>query len=231
MPAALGRPAYQVCMGLYSSHYPLTGVARTLFFTFVRLYFRPQVTGREHLPQAGPFILVSNHASHVDTAVLFGVLPRYLRQQVVVAAARDYFFDEGVRQSFVRVMFNAIPIDREPVPGEDPLRHAIRALDEGYGLIIYPEGTRSLDGTIGRFRRGIGRLVAEFPNLPVIPAYLNAAARAMPKGTQVPRPYTVRVRFGPPLYPTADLHSRASWKIATNAIRMAVIQLQSQAKG
>jgi 1-acyl-sn-glycerol-3-phosphate acyltransferase len=217
-------------MGLYSSHYPMTGAARSLFFGFVRLYFRPQVTGRENLPQAGPFILVSNHASHVDTAVLFGVLPRHLRQQVVVAAARDYFFDESLRQSTARLLFNAIPIDREPIPGENPLRHAIRALDEGYGLVIYPEGTRSLDGTIGRFRRGIGRLIAEFPDLPVIPAYLNAAARAMPKGARIPRPYTVRIRFGPPLYPTADLHNRASWKIAANAVRVAIIQLQSQAQ-
>ncbi len=216
-------------MGLYSSHYPLTGLARALFFALVRLYFRPQVSGRNYLPAQGPFILAVNHASHVDTVVMFSILPASLRQRVVAAAARDYFFNHGLRQSVARLFFNAIPIDREAAEGEDPLRHAIRALDEGYGLLIYPEGTRSLDGTIGPFRRGIGRLAAEFPGLPVIPAYLDAAAKAMPKGSFFPIPYKVRVRFAPPLKLSATLDDRTSWQTAAEMVRVAVVQLEYQA--
>ena len=213
-------------MDLYPSHYPLTGVVRKLVFTFVRLYFRPRVTGRDYLPATGAFILAANHASHVDTAVLFSVLPPHLQQRVVVAAARDYFFERGsFWQGAARMLFNAIPVDRDGIPGEDPLRHAVRAVREGYGLLIYPEGTRSLDGTIGPFRRGIGRLVATFPGIPVIPAHLESAAQAMPKGALLPRPYTIHVRFGPPLYLQAQLDDRASWQVVADTVRAAVLEL------
>ena len=115
-------------MGLYASHYPFTEAARRLFFAFIRVYFRPQIIGQAHLPTVGPFILAANHASHADTAVLFSTFPHQLQQRVVAAAARDYFFEGGWRQSTARILFNAIPVDREVVQGEDPLRHVIRAL-------------------------------------------------------------------------------------------------------
>jgi 1-acyl-sn-glycerol-3-phosphate acyltransferase len=147
---------------------------------------------------------------------------------MVAAAARDYFFNQGFRQTVARLFFNAIPIDRDGDTGEDPLRHAIRALDEGYGLLIYPEGTRSQTGAIGPFRRGIGRLVAEFPGMPVIPAYLDAAAKVMPKGAFIPRPYRVGVWIGQPLYLEASLNDRATWQTAAETVRAAVLQLESQ---
>lgn len=215
-------------MDLYSSHYPFSPVVRSLLLTFVRFYFRPQVIGREHLPTKGPFILVANHSSHVDTAVLFSTLPAHLRPRVLAGAARDYFFDQGLWQAVARTLFNAIPVARDAAPGEDPLRHAIRALREGYGLLLYPEGTRSPNGAIGPFRRGIGRLIATFPGMPVIPTHLSGTTRAMPKGAIFPRPYTVRIRFGVPLYLQAQADDRQSWQAATNAVRAAVLELATQ---
>ena len=215
-------------MSLYASHYPFTEVVRKLFFGYIRLYFRPQISGAENIPASGGFILAANHSSHVDTAVIFSTLPSPLRQRVVAAAARDYFFEGGWRQSVARILFNAIPVDRETVKGEDPLRHVLRALDEGYGVVIYPEGTRSQSGQIGPFRRGIGRLIATFPALPVIPMRVIGADRAMPKGAAVPRPHTVQVRFGSPLYLQADLDDRASWQIAADAVREAVLHLEAK---
>jgi 1-acyl-sn-glycerol-3-phosphate acyltransferase len=145
---------------------------------------------------------------------------------VVAAAARDYFFEGGLRQSAARILFNAIPVDREATPREDPLRHIIRALEEGYGVVIYPEGTRSQTGAIGPFRRGIGRLIAFFPSLPIIPLRLFGADRALPKGAALPRPYPIRVIFGAPLDLHANRHDRASWQAAAEAVRQAVIQLE-----
>lgn len=217
-------------MSLYASHYPFTELVRKFFFTYIRLYFRPQVKGTEYIPSEGAFILAANHASHVDTAVIFSTLPASLRQRTVAAAARDYFFEGGWQQSTARILFNAIPVDRDMVKGEDPLRHVIRALDEGYGVVIYPEGTRSLTGQIGPFRRGIGRLIAAFPDVPVIPLRVSGTARAMPKGAAAPRPHTVHVRFGPPLHLQADLHDRASWQTAADAVREAVLQLETKTK-
>ena len=217
-------------MSLYTSHYPFTELVRKLFFTYIRLYFRPQIKGTEHIPLEGAFILAANHASHVDTAVIFSTLPPSLRQRTVAAAARDYFFEGGWQQSTARILFNAIPVDRDTIKGEDPLRHVIRALDEGYGVVIYPEGTRSMTGQIGPFRRGIGRLIAMFPDVPVIPLRVSGTARAMPKGAAAPRPLTVHVRFGPPLHLKASLDDRASWQAAADAVREAVLQLEAKAK-
>jgi 1-acyl-sn-glycerol-3-phosphate acyltransferase len=213
-------------MDLYSSHYPFSPLVRTLLIAFVRLYFHLKIVGREHLPTHGPFILVANHSSHADTAILFSTLPASLRSRVLAGAARDYFFDQGVWQAIARTLFNAIPVARDAVPGEDPLRHAIRALREGYGLVLYPEGTRSLDGAIGPFRRGIGRLIATFPGMPVIPVRLMGTTRAMPKGSVIPRPYQIQVRFGEPLYLHAQPENRESWQAAADAVRMAVIELE-----
>lgn len=214
-------------MDLYSSHYPFSPLVRTFLITFVRLYFRLKIIGREHLPTQGPFILAANHSSHADTAILFSTLPTPLRSRVLAGAARDYFFNQGAWQAIARTLFNAIPVARDAVPGEDPLRHAIRALREGYGLVLYPEGTRSVNGTVGPFRRGIGRLIATFPGMPVIPVRLSGTIRAMPKGAIFPRPYQVRVRFGQPLYLQAQLDDRESWQAAAEAVRAAVLELEA----
>jgi 1-acyl-sn-glycerol-3-phosphate acyltransferase len=217
-------------MSLYASHYPFTELIRKLFFTYIRLYFRPHITGIENIPREGAFILAANHASHADSAVIFSTLPPALRQRTVAAAARDYFFAGGWQHSTARILFNAIPVDRDTVKGEDPLRHVLRALDEGYGVVLYPEGTRSMTGKVGPFRRGIGRLIATFPQVPVIPLRLSGTDRAMPKGAAVPRPRAVHVRFGPPLYLKADPHDRATWQTAADAVREAVLQLEAQTK-
>jgi 1-acyl-sn-glycerol-3-phosphate acyltransferase len=215
-------------MSLYQSGYRGTWLATALFDTFVRLYLRPKIHGRANLPASGPFILAANHASHADTAAIYAALPRRLRSSVVAAAAQDYFFENRIRRASARMLFNAVPVDRRPVAGRDPLRHSIRALREGYGLLIYPEGTRSPDGSIGTFRGGIGRLVALFPGVPVIPIWLDTA-RAMPKGAVAPQPRAVEIRFGAQLLLAAAPDDRASWQAAADAVREAVIQLRDQA--
>lgn len=214
-------------MSLYASHYPFTEVIRKLFFTYIRLYFRPQISGAHYIPLEGAFLLTANHSSHADTAIIFSALPSQLRHRVVAAAARDYFFEGGWQQSAARILFNAIPVDRETTKGEDPLRHVVRALDEGYGVVIYPEGTRSQTGKIGPFRRGIGRLIALFPDIPVIPMRLIGAAQALPKGASIPRPRTVHVHFGPPLHLQADPKNRSTWQAAADTVREAVLQLDA----
>jgi 1-acyl-sn-glycerol-3-phosphate acyltransferase len=220
-------------MGLYTSRHPIAriGVVTRLFMALVRFYCRLRVTGVENIPRVGPFMLVANHSSHVDTAAIFAALPRELRQRVVAAAAKDYFFDDGVRQLFARIMFNVIPVSRSISTSSDPLRHVVRALREGYGVLLFPEGTRSQTGQIGPFRSGIGRLAAEFPDVPIIPMWLDGTARVLPKkaALPIPRPATVRVRFGAPLPPSAArLADKSSWRTVANEVREAVIQLQSE---
>lgn len=219
-------------MSLYTSQHPLAriGLPSRLFLAFVRFYCRLDIDGLEHVPATGAFMLVSNHASHADTAVIFAALPRGLRRRVVAAAAQDYFFDNGFRQFISRVLFNIIPVPRKVSASSDPLRHVVRALREGYGVLLYPEGTRSRTGELGPFRSGIGRLASEFPDVPIVPVWLDGTARVLPKnGLPIPRPVKVKVRFGEPLKSErAWLTDKAHWKAMAGRVRDAVMRLRAR---
>jgi 1-acyl-sn-glycerol-3-phosphate acyltransferase len=212
-------------MSLYRSRHVAARFLPNLFTAFVRLYVRPRVTGADTLPQEGGFIIAANHSSHADTAVIFTALPKTIRERFVAGAAQDYFFRGGPQQYFSRTLFNAIPIARDRRGGQDPLRHASRALREGYALLLYPEGTRSQDGTVGPFRGGIGRLIAEFPGTPVVPTYVEGTRRVMPKGVFIPRPFKVAVHFGAPMQIKAHPKFRATWQSAADEVREAVLAL------
>ena len=218
-------------MGLYTSRHPIAriGLPTRLFMAFVRFYCRLDVEGLENVPHAGAFILAANHSSHADTAVVFAALPRKLRRRVVAAAAQDYFFDNGFRQFVARILFNVIPVPRKIVSSTDPLRHVIRALREGYGVLLYPEGTRSRNGELGPFRSGIGRLAVEFPNVSIIPVWIEGTAKMLPKsGFPIPRPVRVKVRFGEPLKSErAWLTERSSWRFVAGKVRDAVVRLRT----
>jgi 1-acyl-sn-glycerol-3-phosphate acyltransferase len=218
-------------MGLYTSRHPIARlelVSRP-FLAFVRFYCRLRVDGLDHIPQSGAFILAANHSSHADTAVIFAALARPMRKRVVAAAAQDYFFDNGLRQFASRVLFNTIPVPRSSFGSIDPLRHVIRALREGYGVLLFPEGTRSQSGELGPFRSGIGRLAAEFPRVPIIPVWLEGTARVLPKKASIPRPVSVRARFGPAVQHTpARVDDKASWRAAATQVREALIRLRPE---
>jgi 1-acyl-sn-glycerol-3-phosphate acyltransferase len=214
-------------MSLYTSHQRAAGLLSGIFEQIVAFYLRPRVSGAENLPLRGAFMLAANHASHADTAVIYASVPRALRRRLLAAAAQDYFFEGGLRQYLARALFNAIPVDRESAKRRDPLRHVVRALREGYGVLIYPEGTRSRDGRIGPFRSGIGRLAAQFPDAPVIPALLEGTSEVMPKGRPVPLPHRVCVTFGAPLRLEADRTQKATWQAAANQVREAIVGLRA----
>jgi 1-acyl-sn-glycerol-3-phosphate acyltransferase len=212
-------------MSLYRTRHFTTRFIPQLFRMFVQVWVRPRVEGIENLPEEGAFLLISNHSSHADTAVIFTAIPRRMHSRMVAAAAQDYFFKGGILQFVSRILFNTIPVARNKRGGRDPLRHVSRALREGYGLLIYPEGTRSLDGTVGPFRNGIGRLIAEFPGTPVVPCYVSGTTRVMPKGKVIPRPFRVTVRFGKPMQIKAHPKFRATWQRASDEAREAVLAL------
>ncbi|SRR6266498_226335 len=218
-------------MSLYTSRHPIAriGLPNRLFMAFVRFYCRLDIEGLEHVPSTGPFILAANHSSHADTAVVFAALPRTLRRRVVAAAAQDYFFDKGFRQFFSRVLFNIIPVPRNITSATDPLRHVVRALREGYGVLLYPEGTRSRNGELGPFRSGIGRLAVEFPVVPIIPIWIEGTAKVLPKsGFPLPRPVKVKVRFGEQLKSErAWLADKSSWRFMASKVRDAVVRLRT----
>jgi 1-acyl-sn-glycerol-3-phosphate acyltransferase len=158
-------------------------------------YHRLNIIGRENLPVSGSYVLVANHASHLDALCILSALKLSILRRAFPAAARDYFFVDLPRIAFSAVFINATPFSRESYLRHslDICRHLLT--QPGNILILFPEGTRSPTGQLGAFRRGIGSLVAG-SNVPVIPCALQGAARAWPKGAIFPRPFPVRLMIG-----------------------------------
>jgi 1-acyl-sn-glycerol-3-phosphate acyltransferase len=142
-------------------------------------------------------IYFANHASHLDTILLWAALPAWLRRRTHPVAARDYWNASTLRRFVALKTLNAVLIDRAGV--EDPLAPLRAALAAGDSLILFPEGTRGGERLPGRFKSGLYHLAQQFPAVELIPVYLENLARAYPKGAILPAPISCAVRFGPAL--------------------------------
>ena len=198
----------------------------------LRGYNRLSIRGREHLPRGRSFVIVANHASHLDTPCLQAALPlRHLRRAYPVAAA-DYFFNGSLpRGAAAALVFNALPFSRGG--GACHVRESLalcRDLLEdraaGNVLIVYPEGTRTTSGAVGPFKRGIGDLVAG-RDVPVVPCFIEGAFRAWPKGAHLPRPRRVTLTIGPPRTYAHVERSKQSAQMIADDLRRAVIAVGS----
>lgn len=157
------------------------------------------VLGREHLEGLSrPFVVVSNHTSHLDTPLIYGALPRKLSRYVAAGAAADYFFDVWWRKGLTALFFNAFPVDRTGLRGRRGL--ATDLLDAGVPLLLFPEGTRSRTGEMGNFKPGAAALCIS-RDVPCLPVAIVGASEAMPYGKNWPERgrLPVYVTFGEPM--------------------------------
>lgn len=175
--------------------YGVRFVVHAVLRAWLRTYHRYRVKGREHLPKHEPFVMVANHASHLDALCLLSALPLASIQKTYPAAAKDYFFTTLPKVAFSAIVVNAMPFDRKENPREsiDLCRELLQT--PGHALILFPEGTRSATGELAPFKAGIGFLTAG-TSIPVVPCYLDGAFRAWPKGALVPRPRKLTLRVG-----------------------------------
>lgn len=161
----------------------------------------PSVEGLDALDHLRPPVMfIANHASHMDTPLVLCSLPKAWRERTAVAAAADYFFDVKWRAATTALVFNTFPIER--TGGKRATATARKLLEEGWNLLVFPEGTRSRDGWMGRWRHGAASLSLEY-QLPAVPIALRGTFAAMPRGRSWPVKgrYPVSVRFGPALHP------------------------------
>jgi 1-acyl-sn-glycerol-3-phosphate acyltransferase len=194
------------------------GVAREDFLRFVLgpimdFYARRRSTGRERLAGLkGPVILVANHGSHMDTPVILSALPRRLRKRTAVAAAADYFYRNKAVASLVSLLFNTVPIERRGGGITKGGGHLDKLLDQGWNLLLYPEGTRKHGEGTGRVRRGAAVLAAAH-NLAIVPIRVTGTRDAMPPGRIWPKRlrgklwskrHRIEVSFGEPIRPNGD---------------------------
>ena len=136
----------------------------------------------------------------MDTVVLWAALPAALRANTRPVAAKDYWDRQGIRGTIARDELNVVMIDRNREdPDADPLQPLRDALEHGFSLIIFPEGTRSAQALPNAFKSGLYFLATEFPAVELIPVYIENLHRSMPKGAFLPVPFICTVRFGGPL--------------------------------
>jgi len=171
------------------------------------LLARPEVTGLDRLEDLdGPVIFVANHNSHLDTTLLLATIPERWRHKTVVAAAADYFFPTRVKGAVSALTIGAIPMERSKV-GRRSADLAAELLEDGWSVVIFPEGGRSPDGWASTFRGGAAYLSLRCDR-PVVPVHLEGTRKVWKRGDKLPTPVArtsaVRVTFGSPMWPDKE---------------------------
>jgi cytidylate kinase len=208
----------QVTVGLPVNR--LYAVLRVPAIAIARTMFRLETRGRENIPAAGPVLLVSNHSSVLDPPLIGAAAARQL-----TFLAKAELFDLPLFGGFIRRV-NARPIRRE---GADPsaLRTAMRVLEDGGALLIFPEGTRGDEGIIRSAKTGAGML-AVLSGAAVVPVFVKGSGRAWPRGRKLPRPAKVTVTFGKALRFEAERGAdrKRQYEIASREMMEAITRLK-----
>lgn len=210
--------------------YGLRLAAAAICRSWLRIYHRLTIVGRENLPADGSFVMVANHASHLDALCLLACLPFGRIHRSFPAAAQDYFFVNPPRLLLAAIVVNALPFDRK-TSARQSLTLCRQLLDRpGHCLLLFPEGTRSPSGELGEFKPGIGLLLAGSGH-PVVPCYIEGAHRAWRKGTWFPRPRRIEVRIGPPRTYNHIGRGKGAADQITHNLRVAVATLATPPSG
>lgn len=144
-----------------------------------------------------PSIFFANHSSHLDFALIWAALPQAQRRRTRPVAGRDYWGKTPLRRWIAGACFNAVLIERQKVTvATNPMEPMLAALDGGASLIVFPEGTRSLDGGMQSFKAGLYHLARARPTLPLIPVWLDNLNRILPKGEFLAVPLIASVSAG-----------------------------------
>ncbi|MDR3340566.1 MAG: 1-acyl-sn-glycerol-3-phosphate acyltransferase [Candidatus Symbiothrix sp.] len=144
------------------------------------------------------FIIIANHNSHLDTMTLLASIPSKILPRVKPVAAADYFGNTKFKAKISNYFINTLLISRSG--GSNAIRQMKKALDDGYSLILYPEGTRGNPDEEGELKPGIALLLSLCPQVKYVPAYMTGMAKAMPKGDGLIIPYESSLIYGKPRF-------------------------------
>ena len=188
------------------------GLSRVL----ANIFGKFRVIGLENVPRTGGVLLAANHQSFMDPVLVAMVLPREMHFM-----ARRSLFRNPVFRAII-VSYNAFAIERDTADVKG-VKEAIARLEAGNILLVFPEGTRTENGKIGRMKPGIGML-AERAAVPIVPVLIDGAYEVWPKGALIPRPGRIRLVFGKPLPPVTD-------NVVDTRIYDAVVGLKGELSG
>ncbi len=162
--------------------------------------FSFECIGLENIPQGQPYIITPNHTSHLDTLTVITALGQY-SHRLWTLAARDYWFGNRFQGWFAHNCLNALPIERDGNFSQflQDLRMANAVMAQNNGLLIFPEGTRSVDGELQPFKSGFLSLLIYGEQVPIVPAYIKGTYQVLPKGQNLPKKHPIQIAFGEPL--------------------------------
>ena len=187
-----------------------------------KVAFRLEAHGQEHVPMSGPTLVVANHSSVLDPPLVGAASPRTLHFM-----AKAELFDLPLFGRFIHAL-NARPVRRE---GHDAsaLRAALKLLDEGKALLVFPEGTRGEEDVLREGKPGAGML-AMLSGATVVPTFIRGSGRAWPRGSKGPRPAKVRIDFGKPLvFERPAGRNKEQYTIASREMMAAIAALRDEA--
>ena len=176
----------------------MTALARALLLGLARLLVGANAVWKGCSPERRQRIYFANHSSHLDTVVIMAALPPALRAETHPVAAADYWGGSKLRRFLALDCLGAVLVDRAAPTGTDPLKPLAFVLESGGSLVIFPEGTRGT-GEVGPFRSGLYNLARRFPDVQLVPVYLENLYRVMPKGSALLVPLICTLRFGTPV--------------------------------
>jgi 1-acyl-sn-glycerol-3-phosphate acyltransferase len=225
--ARLGTSYASLCEGRSVFYWLLKHV---VLGPVLKAIFRPQVDGLANVPASGPVILACNHLSFSDSIFT----PLVVKRQVTFVAKAEYFTGKGIKGRLMRLFFTAtgtIPVDRAGgKAAQAALDTLLRVLRAGGVAGIYPEGTRSPDGRLYRFRTGVARLALR-SGAPVVPVGIAGTREVQPPGSKWWHRKPVRVSFGAPMsfgHRAAEERSARVLREVTEQVRCAVQELSGQ---
>lgn len=184
---------------------------------FLKLVVGVKFDSSKFLLKEQQFIIVANHNSHLDTMTIMASLPRKIVHKVKPVAAADYFGRTKIQEAFSKYFINALLIHRKRDKSnaiQDPIQAMLQCLENGYSLILFPEGTRGEPEKLQRLKPGVALLLSKRPDIPYVPAFMKGMGKVMPKGDTLIVPYNSTLHYGGPI------------KVCTNDLSSILIQVE-----
>jgi 1-acyl-sn-glycerol-3-phosphate acyltransferase len=198
---------------------PFLDLCRPGVHALARLYFGLRLEGTEHIPRAGAVVVAPNHQTYADPVLV--TIP--IRRRIYYMAWSRLFAVRGLSWTIRRL--RAFPVQLE---SSDPraTREAVRLLQAGEAVMIFPEGARSLDGNVGRFKPGAFRLAVSL-GVPVLPVTIAGGHESWPPGRTLPRRASMTITYHPLVYPDADRDARDAARQLAELTRAVIVGTSS----
>lgn len=213
-PAAIAR-LYALRAADYWHRGLVPPMTATLLAALAKLLSGASVRWIDCQPSTTQRVYFANHTSHLDALVVWAALPHELRMSTRPVAAKDYWTKGAVRRYLATRVFDALLIDRKDIKvHQSPVDMMVRGMGERKSLIVFPEGSRSEDSSIGEFKSGLYYLSKKRPALELVPVHIDNLNRVLPRGEFLPVPLLSCISFGPPMWlepgePKTDFLQRA----------------------